>query len=131
MKKIIALILIAVSCISLASCASSAEIDALKDQVSALEAEGEKNAKLEKAIIGKWLFSPKNSSEVYFQFNNDFSGKVILKSDESKTDKFNWTYDANTGFYLLFMESQSSVQYAKIDDDGKLAYYGQLGEKVE
>ena len=52
------------------------------------------------------------------------------------------TFNINTGLYLLFMENQSAVQYAKIDADGKLrldkaglvAYahgtYFELGKKI-
>ncbi|MBE6607722.1 MAG: hypothetical protein E7633_04110 [Ruminococcaceae bacterium] len=130
MKKLIALILIAVMCLPFASCTNNEEIEALKEQIAELEKAPEKADKMKKEILGRWLFSPENSSEVYFQFSEDFTGKVILKSDESKTESFSWSYDVTTGLYLLFMENQSAVQYAKIDADGKLAYYGQLGERV-
>ena len=135
MKKIIALLLLAVTCLTLASCTNGKEINALKEQIAELEEKLEESSDKEtaakEAVTGKWLFSPQNSSELYFQFNEDFTGKVILKSDESKTEGFSWSYDVNTGLYLLFMEKQSSVQYATIDADGKLGYYGELGQKVE
>ncbi len=136
MKKLIITLLLITIALSLTACVHSAsEIKELKDKIAELEEKVEndssKEAAAEESILGKWLFSPQNSSEVYFQFNEDFTGKVILKSDESKTENFSWSYDVNTGLYLLFMEGQSAVQYAEIDADGKLGYYGESGQKVE
>ncbi|MBR6682385.1 MAG: hypothetical protein IKL40_05320 [Clostridia bacterium] len=132
MKKIIALILIALMCILLTSCTDYSEIDLLYARINDLEKEVEElktsdssstNSDVDPSqLIGTWFFGESNT----ITFNEDKTFTFISKT-ENLTGR--WAASSELSMFFLSGDVTSSGYYEKVDGVLKIILEGHVGVK--
>lgn len=130
MKKIITILLLAALPLSFVACNDSdAQIAALEERIEEMEDNSEHNDDAYDKIVGKWVFES-DSINFSYQFNSDFTGKLISTEDESNTQDMRWSYDPLADVYLIYTGGKAYVYYAYLDADGNLSFSGQTAQKA-
>jgi len=135
MKKIIALILIALMCILLTSCTDYSEIDLLYARINDLEKEVEELKNSDSAvlnsnsmlsqIIGTWNFSDK----ITITFNEDKTFIFVSKT-ENLTGR--WAVSSELGMFFISGDNVSANGYIEeVDGVLKINLEGNIGVKQE
>ena len=106
MKKIFALLLVAILCFSLASCGNKAE----------------------KEIVGEWKCENFFSRVAVAEFYKDGTGTLTNFSSSDTTEDFTWKYDKDLSSYTIVLESGEVVNTPIKTDDNGARYIKILGK---
>ena len=128
MKKIIALILIAVMCFSFVSCDNSEEIEALNEKIERLEKNLGSN--FEKTIVGTWSFGDSGyNAGITITFNKDHT---FIMNTDGETLEGAWAliYDIKT----VMLVANGEVEYGcfeEVDGVWMINVFGEYAEKID
>ena len=124
MKKIIALLIVAVMCLSFVACGNNADKENTGNNAETNNTQvSDKKAEAEKAIVGIWVSADSGDS---LTFEEDKNGKF---TDERY---FRWKYDEELNCYLLALygwgtypltiKNDDGVDYIRFDGKGDIFY---------
>jgi hypothetical protein len=137
MKKLIALLLIVIMCLSLVACGNNAEKDSVsnKESVSSSDETGNtqadnQKAEAEQAIIGTWKREDSSQYRRHIlTFNEDNTGTFYNASLE-KEGQITWKYDAELSCYIIASPSDVvGVGALFLKNDGQTSYLEMTNEK--
>lgn len=127
MKKIIALLLVAVMCLSFVACGNNADKENTGNNAETNNTQvSDKKAEAEKAILGTWERKVDNVT-ITFTFNSDNTCVWKTDLDEYKEEKYNWKYDEELDCYMLVTVKNTPVTCGFILNENGNSYlsYGQ------
>lgn len=123
MKKLIALLLIVIMCLSLVACGNKADNESanISNETNSTQMNNEKS-ETENAIVGTWSTA-------------DGASSVIINSDHTATsndigdiDEYKWKYDSELETYVFFSPHNNptlfGVTIEKENDVDYLLFYG-------
>lgn len=120
MKKIIALLLVGVTCLTLVACGKKPQKDSTADTAEA--SANAVNSDAEKAILGTWETA---GGKTTITFNSD---KTLTVKD-GDTENYVWKYDAEFGCYLYTTPLGDEVRSIFLTNENGNDYLSTLGAK--
>ncbi len=125
MKKIIALLLVSVICISLVACNNSQGKENTEEKTeNNLVTTSEEKSKAEKAILGTWEY---NGATI--TFNSDYTGVIIDTVPEGDADEIIWSYNEDMNCYLYTSPLGTPVFSVFMHEDENGTYILTSGNK--
>ena len=124
MKKIIALLLVAVMCLSFVACGNNADKENTGNNAETNNTQvSDKKAEAEKAVIGTWERDGENG-KVTMTFNVDHTCELVYPNMQIP---YNWKYDVELDCYIIALSTHradvfSSVNSCIIVNENNLSY---------
>ena len=115
MKKLIAILLLAVMCFALTACNNGEEVSALNEKISSLEeqlkSDSDNVENTSKEIVGEW-----KDCEHVFDWTLTIleDGTLIRTTPSGKTYISAWKYDADLNRYIVNIESDGTLLCTQI-----------------